>query len=241
MQCVVLAGGLGTRMHRWTADVPKALIPVAGEPFLRHQLRLLEEHGVDDVVILTGYRADMISAEIARSSGRRAHVSCVADGEELLGTAGALRRVADLGLLDDSFLLTYGDSYLTVDHRAVFQHFDPSSFGALMVVTASHRDREHCNVALTSDCRVGLYRKGVADPQALGMRHVDYGLSVLSLATVVDAIEPGVRSDLADLFETLSVIGRLQAFETELCFHEIGSERGLADLEEQLTSEVLPC
>jgi len=240
MQCVVLAGGLGTRMQRFTASMPKALIPVAGEPFLRHQLRLLEANGVDNVVVLTGYRADMISAEIAHEAWSRLHVSCVADGEELLGTAGALRRVADLGVLDDVFILTYGDSYLTIDHRAVFEAFDPSRYGALMTVTASGGDREHRNAAYAAG-RVRLYRKGVANPADLEMHHVDYGLSVMSTSAIVDAIDPGERADLAGVFESLSVAGRLQGLETELCFHEIGSEDGLADLERYLMAAVARC
>ncbi|MCU1459794.1 MAG: Mannose-phosphate guanyltransferase, partial [Actinomycetia bacterium] len=55
MQCVILAGGRGTRMLPATAEIPKALLPVAGRPFAAHQLELLARNGVDDVVFCIGH------------------------------------------------------------------------------------------------------------------------------------------------------------------------------------------
>jgi NDP-sugar pyrophosphorylase family protein len=54
----ILAGGLATRLRPVTETVPKALIEVAGEPFLAHQLRLLRTHGFERVVLLVGYLGD---------------------------------------------------------------------------------------------------------------------------------------------------------------------------------------
>ncbi|HSR25748.1 MAG TPA: sugar phosphate nucleotidyltransferase, partial [Candidatus Eisenbacteria bacterium] len=54
LQCVILAGGLGTRMRPLTETVPKALVPVLGVPFADWQLALLAEQGVERVVYCTG-------------------------------------------------------------------------------------------------------------------------------------------------------------------------------------------
>ena len=62
MQCVILAGGLATRMRPLTAQIPKALIPAGGRPFVDHQLGWLAGHGVTDVVMCIGYRGDAIRA-----------------------------------------------------------------------------------------------------------------------------------------------------------------------------------
>ena len=56
----ILAGGLATRLGGRVAETPKALIEVAGEPFIDHQLRLLARHGAREVVLCVGYLGERI-------------------------------------------------------------------------------------------------------------------------------------------------------------------------------------
>src|SRR5438045_5507043 len=99
MECVVLAGGLGTRMRPVTDDVPKALISVAGQPFVDRQLTWLAEEGVERVVYSIGYRGEMLREHIG--DGRRfgLTVAYVDEGSRLRGTGGALRLALDEGVL----------------------------------------------------------------------------------------------------------------------------------------------
>ena len=60
MQCVILAGGLATRMRPLTDTIPKAMVPVHGVPFADIQLRWLASQGVEDVVYAIGYRGEQI-------------------------------------------------------------------------------------------------------------------------------------------------------------------------------------
>ena len=123
MQCVILAGGLATRMRPLTETIPKALLPVAGRPFLDHQLEWLAGHGVSDVVLCVGYRADAIQAHAGDGARYGLHIRYVDEAERLRGTAGALRLALDEGALEESFLVTYGDSFLPIDFEAVFAAF----------------------------------------------------------------------------------------------------------------------
>src|SRR6185436_10693429 len=59
MQCVVLAGGLATRMRPKTDEVPKVLLEVEGRPFLHYALRLMAEQGVTEVVLALGHLAEL--------------------------------------------------------------------------------------------------------------------------------------------------------------------------------------
>ncbi len=59
----ILAGGLATRLRPITETIPKSLVPVAGEPFLAHQLRQLHAQGLRRVVICAAYLGEMIEAE----------------------------------------------------------------------------------------------------------------------------------------------------------------------------------
>ena len=55
MQVVILAGGLGTRLRSVAPDTPKAIVPVAGLPFMDHQLALLRANGLTSVLLCIGH------------------------------------------------------------------------------------------------------------------------------------------------------------------------------------------
>ena len=112
---VVLAGGLGTRMRDAAPGLPKALVPVLGEPFAFHQLRLLASQGVREVVYVIGHLGSQIRAAVGDGDAFGLGVSYVDEGESLRGTGGALRFAHDRGTLPDVFGVLYGDSYLPID------------------------------------------------------------------------------------------------------------------------------
>src|SRR5258708_1931944 len=106
----ILAGGLATRLRPITETIPKALVEIAGEPFLAHQLHLLRANGYERVVMCVGYLGEMVRDFAGDGSQFGMQVEYSFDGEALLGTAGALRKA--LPLLADDFSVIYGDSYL---------------------------------------------------------------------------------------------------------------------------------
>ena len=92
MQAVVLAGGLGTRMHPHTEKVPKSMLEVAGRPFIDWQLELLARSGIRDVVLCIAHLGELIRDHVG--DGARYGLSvryAVEEPGHLLGTAGALR------------------------------------------------------------------------------------------------------------------------------------------------------
>ncbi len=117
----LLAGGLATRLRPLTEQLPKAMLDVAGEPFIAHQLRLLRREGVTRVVICAGYLAEQIQAYVGDGSRFGLSASYKIDGPRLLGTGGALR--AALDHLGDEFLVVYGDSWLDVPYAPVVDAF----------------------------------------------------------------------------------------------------------------------
>ena len=237
MQCIILAGGLGSRMGHRTADRPKAMIEVAGEPFIRHQLRLLSAGGIDDVVICVGYRGGLILDEVTRFCPDGMTVRCSFDGPELLGTAGAIRLAVERGLADEVFMVLYGDSYLVVNFADVWAAFDDEQHLGLMTVWRTDDTRDQSNAGV-SDGKVVVYRKGADHANHPTMNFIDYGLGILTADTVLDMVPARVPHDLADLYETVAAKRQLQAYEVDQRFHEIGSESGLAELDRLLTMEL---
>src|SRR5271169_2376083 len=120
----ILAGGLATRLRPTTETIPKSLIIVAGEPFIAHQLRLLERENLKRVILCVAHLGEMIRDYVGNGERYGLEVSYSFDGEQLLGTGGALRRA--LPLLDTAFFVLYGDSYLDIDYRAVLSAFERS-------------------------------------------------------------------------------------------------------------------
>ena len=218
----ILAGGLATRMRPLTDGQPKALIEIAGRPFVEHQLELLRKNGLSRVVLLVGYRAEAIEERLGDGKTLGLEIRYSKDGERLLGTAGALRRAAPL--LGERFFVLYGDSYLDVDYRGILDAALASRAPALMTVYRNGGRHETSNV-LFEDGRLLAYDKRA--PRA-EMRHVDFGLGVLhhSLLARVPAGEP---SDLADLYAALAAEGLLAGYEVPRRFYEIGSPAGLAE------------
>jgi NDP-sugar pyrophosphorylase family protein len=236
MQCVILAGGRGTRMAPFTDTIPKVLLPVAGRPFADWQLMWLAAQGVDEVVYSIGYLGDQIRDHVGVGEQWGLKVRYVDEGANLRGTGGALRQALEASALSEQFLVLYGDSYLCVDVRSVWSAFVASKKAALMSVYLNDGQWERSN-AVFSDCIVARYEKGLTSIPS-EMRYVDYGLSVFKGTTVEHWIPSDAVVDLADTFSALSAAGELAGYEAVERFYEIGSPRGLKDLEARLLSSL---
>lgn len=226
MQCVILAGGLGTRMRPLTESVPKTLLPVAGRPFAWHQLHLLARAGVTDVVYCIGHQGEQIRKFWNETPAPIPSIRYVDEGEQLQGTGGALRLAFDQGALEQAFLVLYGDSFLPIPFAPVWNAFQGSRSPALMTVLRNCGRWDRSNVRF-SDGRVELYDKE-ADASQAGMEFIDYGLSVLRREIVRALDKP---SELAAFYHELSIRGELAGLEVHDRFYEIGSPEGLHDLE----------
>lgn len=109
---IVLAGGLGTRLRSAVPDLPKPMAPIAGRPFLAHQLDQWIAQGIRDFVLAVGYRHEAISDYFgAHYRGAAIRYSVEATP---LGTGGALLQAASLVATDARFLLLNGDTYFDV-------------------------------------------------------------------------------------------------------------------------------
>jgi NDP-sugar pyrophosphorylase family protein len=225
MQCVILAGGLGTRMRPLTETCPKTLLPARGRPFAYHQLRWLASQGVKEVVYSIGHQGDRIRRYWAEERSPIPSIRYVDEGEQLRGTAGALRLAREEGVLDKSFFVMYGDSFLPVEFAPIWRAFHAGSQPALMTVLRNEGRWDRSNV-IYQPGRVIQYDKEAAP----GMQYIDYGLSCFRR----DMFDHPTPADLAMLFRDLSLQGRLAGFEVHERFYEIGSPAGLRDFERYL-------
>lgn len=153
MKCVILAGGLGTRISEETQLRPKPMIEIGGKPMLWHIMKLYSAHGVDDFIICCGYRGYVIkeyfanyflhmsdvtfdmqtnTMEVHEKKAEPWRVTLVDTGEDTL-TGGRLKRVADHVANEKAFCFTYGDGLADVNVSTLIDfHF---AHGKLATVT----------------------------------------------------------------------------------------------------------
>ena len=230
LSVAILAGGLATRLRPITKTIPKALVPVAGRPFVLWQLEYLRDQGVSRVVLCTGYRSTQIEQIVGDGSQFGVAVEYSDDGTTLLGTGGALGKA--LPLLGPEFFVLYGDSFLPVSFSTVEQAYYDSELPGLMTVYRNEGEWEASNVVFNNG-QVLEYNK--AKPRH-AMAYIDYGLGVLS-KSVVEHYCQEIVFDLAMVYAALANAGQLAGFEVFERFYEIGSPDGLAQTEDFLRSK----
>ncbi len=242
-QLVVLAGGLGTRLGGLTRQVPKAMVPVQGVPFVDHQLRLFAAQGLKEVIFATGHLGSQIAQYVGDGKKWGLEVRYVDEGPRRLGTGGALREVASQKnaqgewLLRERFLVTYGDSYLPIDYCLIWEFFARSLDPALMVVLKNHNAWDESNACFQWP-KVTLYEKRQSQQSPVReKKYIDYGLLGFERELILNRIAPGEVVDLAAICHPLSVEGKLAGFLVHQRFYEMGSRQGLADLEQFLAKK----
>lgn len=223
----ILAGGLATRMRPLTETIPKSLLPVAGQPFLHHQLALLQRQGAAHAVLCVGYLGERIREAFGDGKRYGLELDYSFDGPVLLGTGGAIRQA--LPKLGDSFFVLYGDSYLPIDFRQVAQSFQESGRAGLMTVFRNEGRFDASNVWFENG-EIRVYDK---QHRRSEMRHIDYGLSLFR-AEVFRSYPEGEAFDLATVMQDLVRKSEMAGYETTERFYEIGSPQGLEELETYL-------
>ncbi len=223
---VILAGGLATRLRPYTETVPKAMITIAGEPFISHQLMYLKKQGITNVIMCLGYLGNEIRNYIESKDRFGLKISYSYDGNELVGTGGAIKKA--LPLLPDMFFVLYGDSYLPINYETIEKYFFSKNYSALMTVFENNGKFDKSNVRFFNDM-VLEYDKKISKSD---MRHIDYGLGVLRKSLFDDR---PTKFDLAEIYSSLAAKNKLAGFEVFERFYEIGSFNGIKDTNNFLT------
>ena len=218
----LLAGGLATRLRPVTQTIPKALVELAGKPFIDHQLALLHRNGIRKVVMCLGYLGEQVQAHLGDGSHLGMQLQYSFDGEKLMGTGGALRRAEHL--LDDVFWVMYGDSYMDIDYRAVLADFASRNVLGMMTVLRNNNQWDRSNVVFRDGQLLRYDKKN----QTADMNYIDYGVGLLR-REAMGRIPIDRPYDLAQLYTELSAEGQLAGHEVFNRFYEIGTPASLEE------------
>jgi mannose-1-phosphate guanylyltransferase len=165
---MVLAAGLGTRLRPLTLEMPKPLVPVANRPIMEHILRLLCRHGFGELVTNTSYLPEMIHEQFGDGSGLGVELTYSFE-EELLGTAGGVRNVADFltGGDSDSFLVISGDGLTDIDLGAMRAAHEAHGGIATLALKQVPDPGEFGVVITGEDCRIQAFQEKPDPAEAL--------------------------------------------------------------------------
>src|SRR5580693_294577 len=215
-QAVILAGGKGTRLGAITRTVPKPMLPIAGgRPFLDYLLEMIERHGYQDILLLTGYLGEAVEAVYG---GRRIGKSTVRVLRETvpLGTAGALTVAREA--LDPRFLLMNGDGLFDVNLRALEQASQQDGAMATLALRSVADAARYGRVIEERGKVVAFLEKDASRP---GPGVINGGIYVLK-RDILDLVRDLPCSLEQDVFPTLVEQGQIRGREFEGYFLDIG-------------------
>ena len=215
-QAVILAGGKGTRLGAITRTVPKPMLPIAGgRPFLDYLLEMIERHGYQDILLLTGYLGEAVEAVYG---GRRIGKATVRVLRETvpLGTAGALTVAREA--LDPRFLVMNGDALFDVNLRALEQASQQDGAMATLALRSVADAARYGRVIEERGKVVAFLEKDASRP---GPGVINGGIYVLK-RDILDLVRDLPCSLEQDVFPTLVEQGQIRGREFEGYFLDIG-------------------
>lgn len=221
---IVLAGGLGTRMGSLSADRPKHLLEVGGEPFVAHQLRWLARHGVSVVVLATSHLAEQFAPVLGDGSewGVQLHYAV----EDVpTGTAGGVRAAARLMAdLPDRIVVVNGDLLTGHDlSRQVALSREHGATDAVLHVRRVEDPRPFGCVVVDDGGRVTDFVEKPLDPPSLDINAGTYVFARDAIASM-----PATASSLErEVLPALVARGRVRAHRENALWEDVGSPEAL--------------
>jgi len=224
MKAVILAGGLGTRLHEETNMRPKPMVEIGGKPILWHIMKIYSAHGINDFVICCGYKSHIIKDYFINYAARNSDVSLntkngnlhfynndledwnvhlVETGPESM-TGGRLKRVKDHVKDDEAFCFTYGDGVGDVDITSAIEFH--KSHGKLATMTTAYAPGRFGNLEIEGDTITKFQEK----PEGDGAM-INAGYFVLS-PKVIDYIDNDNTTWEQEPLTRITKEGELKAF-----------------------------
>lgn len=201
-QCVILVGGLGTRLGPLTATCPKPLLPVGNQPFLDFLLWHAARFEFEKILLLAGYQAEAVIAYANATPYRRILEIEVLAEPKPLGTAGALRAAANR--LDEKFVFLNGDSLFDFNWLDLIRVAGDKPGTLIVMGLRRLEDTSRSGVVTAENGRVSGFRPRGAAESGL----VNGGVYLVD-RTILDAL-PEIGSLEVDVLPVLAAKGAVQ-------------------------------
>jgi glucose-1-phosphate cytidylyltransferase len=250
MKAVILAGGRGTRLAEETQVKPKPLVEAGGKPLIWHIMQNYARFGITEFVVLVGYKGQLIreyfanfwlnqaditfdlsnpEIQVHQTRGQSWKVSVIDTGLETM-TGGRLARLKNL--LDEDFLLTYGDGVSDVDIDKLLKKHNENK--SLATLTAVQPPARFGALDFVGNQVVGFREKPIDDEG-----WVNGGFFVLS-PKIFDYITNDLCSFESDVLPSVAKQGQLSAYKHSGFWQPVDTIRDLERLEVAIADGALP-
>jgi len=217
-EIIVLSGGKGTRIKKFTKKIPKCLIDINGKPFLYYQLKYLKKYGIKKVILSVGYKSEEVKNYV-KNNINFIDVKIVKDGKKLLGTGGAILK--SMKFLKNNFFILYGDSYLNFDLNKLRSIKNRS----IMAIYRNKNKHDKSNIKIIDSNYIHYFK----NTSKLRLSYIDYGISFLN-KKIFKGFDINRKFDLSLLFDKISKKSQLHGFIVKKRFYEVGSYNGIKEL-----------
>lgn len=222
-QAVIVAGGRGMRMRPLTDSLPKPMVEVNGRPFLEHLIELLREQGFGRILLLLGYRADVIQDHFGDGGAWGVEIDYSVTAPDDL-TASRVRMAEDR--LEEHFLFMYCDNFWPMRFDRMWSRYLELGAPAMITVYTNKDALSRDSVIVGEDGFVKVFDRSRTTP---GLSGIEIGYAVLERGVVLDLLP--VREELPGgdmLFEEavyppLTERNELAAFQTDHRYYSVGS------------------
>jgi len=244
MKCVILAGGLGTRLSEETARIPKPMVGIGGRPMLWHIMKIYSHWGINEFIVCLGYKGYVIKEyfsnyflhmsdvsfdiasgkmEIIQNLAEPWRVTLIDTGLQTQ-TGGRIRRILPLIGNEEAFCLTYGDGVANVNLASLIDFHQ--SHGGLATVTAVTPTTRFGQLSIANSKVVAFKEK----PEAQGA-WINGGFFILS-PKVVEYVPDDATIWEREPLERLSEDGELHAYVHDGFWHPMDTLRDKNYLED---------
>ena len=226
-QAVIFCGGTGERLKPITDSIPKPMVDVNGKPFLEHLINKLKANGISEIVLLTGYKKEVI--EDYFGDGLKFEIKIkYSRGPVKWLTAKRLWEARDL--IDNYFLLLYADNYVPFNlKKSISFHLDKDKILSFIVFSKPMKN----NLKMDSDNNIVLYDE---TRQADDLKYVELGYMIVNKKCILEFMD-GSNISFSEIIKILVEKREVAGLETKYNYHSISDIERLEKMRNYLANK----
>jgi NDP-sugar pyrophosphorylase family protein len=219
-QIVILCGGMGTRVQSIMGNQPKILMQISNKSFLEIQLQHYYEKGFRNFFYIVGYGGNQVIEKLLYIQKKYSDVDIkyYSEGEKRLGTGGSILSCEHM--INDKFLLTYGDNFLRLNFKKFSKEFSLSTKNFMTIYKNSNLIEPSNINCDKNQNKILAYNKENKDDN---FKYIDYGFFGVIKKDFIEAAPSNACFDLKEFIKLTIKENKIIPFFTKKRFYDIGN------------------